>query len=79
MMTKEKPELKTLDDILADKEVKSVLRKEAIKWIDDAENNSKSLLTFFLDMEGISKIEFWERWIIHFFNLTDDDLKEVIP
>lgn len=71
-------ELKTLKDIelpILNSSVREVLKQEAIKWIKSLEEKIK------VPNKKVraGRITLWnleiQNWIIHFFNLTKEDLK----
>ena len=55
--------LKTLKDLDMYKTHKILLKREAIKWVKDYDNN-RSLSTDVI-----------QAWIKYFFNITEEDLK----
>ena len=53
-----------------DLELKEELKAEAVKWVK--EMVSKESLTRAPSIEGLAAIS---EWIMHFFNITEEDLK----
>ena len=84
MKTEKEEELKTLKDF-EDKEFtkwgcdsidvfKEELKAEAVKWVKSMSNNCLMMHNFW--KYNSEEVEGSIKWIKHFFNLTEEDLKE---
>ena len=68
---------KILKDITGTNHISDVLREEAIIWVKNIDKQTKDgmLYNFNSIEEKINGLCATREWIIHFFNITDEDLK----
>jgi len=80
MKLKTLKDLKLIELIGADRDVKQIIKAEAIKWVKPYDWGSfwkwcRKVKGFDYENKNIRIAFFIEAWIEYFFNITEEDLK----